>query len=76
MWSTWELHKHHTIWQVLYGKGKNTALRGLSDKPVTRLGILEKQENLVKYSLILEDPKDSHTSNRALDLLETVVTLA
>ena len=58
------------------GEGKNTALRGLSDKPVTRLGKLEKQENLVKYNLILEDPKDTYTSNSALDLLETVVTLA
>lgn len=59
-----------------YGEGKNTALRGLSDKLVTRLGKLEKQENLVKYNLILEDPKDTYTSNSALDLLETVVTLA
>lgn len=59
-----------------YGEGKNTALRGLSDKPVTRLGKLEKQENLVKYNLILEDPKVTFTSNSALDLLETVVTLA
>ena len=70
------LHKHHTRWQVSYGEGKNTALRGLSDKPVTRLGKLEKQENLVKYNLILEDPKVTFTSNSALDLLETVVTLA
>ena len=59
-----------------YGEGKNTALRGLSDKPVTRLGKLEKQENLVKYNLILEDPKVTYTSNSALHLLETVVTLA
>lgn len=64
-----ELHKHRTIWQVLYGEGKNTVLRGLSDKPVTRLGKLEKQENLIKYNLILED-------SSALDLLGTVITLA
>ena len=64
-----ELHKHCTIWQVLYGEGKNTVLRGLSDKPVTRLGKLEKQENLIKYNLILED-------SSALDLLGTVITLA
>lgn len=71
-----ELHKHHTIWQVLYGEGKNTVLRGLSDEPVTRLRKLEKQENLIKYNLILEDSKDTYMSNSALDLLGRVVTLA
>lgn len=71
-----ELHKRHTIWQVLYGEGKNTVLRGLSDKPVTRLGKLEKQENLIKYNLILEDSKDTYMFNSALDLLGIVITLA
>lgn len=37
----------------------------------------EKQANLVKYNLILEDSEDTFGSNTALDmLLETVITLS
>lgn len=41
------------------------------------LGKSEKQANLVKYNLILEDSEDTFGSNSALDmLLETVITLS